>query len=78
MSMSPALQKLLAQIVPGTQLEFDRLQEALLQVRFTGPVTYDYLNGVPQQINLGPPIRLSICRGERPTGLDTGKGSKQS
>lgn len=66
--MSPTLQALLARLSPAEQLDFTRLQDALLAVRFTGPVTYDYLNGVPQQINLGQPVKLAICR--RTNGVD--------
>ena len=64
------LQDLLAALPDAAQLDFARLQEALYRVRFTGPVTFDYSNGVPRQINLGPPVRLAICWPEREEGRE--------
>lgn len=51
------------------QLEFQALIDAVYRVRFTGPLTIDFRNGVPQQVNVGPPVRLTICRGTV-NGLD--------
>ncbi|MEK7766435.1 MAG: hypothetical protein AAB368_09375 [bacterium] len=66
------LQPLLDQLPPGDQLDFQRLLEAVYTVRFTGPLTIDFLNGTPRQISLGQPVRLAICSG----ALDNGKPSK--
>lgn len=61
------LEALLARLPSGgADLEFGQLLEALHQARFTGPLTVDFLNGMPRQINLGQPVRFSIVHG----GLD--------
>lgn len=71
--MNPALQALLAQLPPDEQLEFGALLQAIERVRFTGPLLIDFLNGKPRQINLGPPVKLSICAGGSNGGFDTRK-----
>lgn len=62
-SLAPSLQRLLDSLPPGDQLDFQRLLDAVYTVRFTGPLTIDFLNGLPRQINLGQPVRLAICAG---------------
>ena len=69
--MRPELQDLLAKIMAGPQLDYGTLMEAIHSSRFTGPLTVDFLNGVPRQINLGQPVKLSICQG---LPADSGKG----
>lgn len=63
MTMSPALQSLLARLPPGDTLDFSKLIDAIYAVRFTGPLTVDFLNGAPKQISLGQPVKLAICAG---------------
>lgn len=69
--MTTPLHEKLTELLQGLsardQLEFQALIDAVYRVRFTGPLTIDFRNGVPQQVNVGPPVRLTICRG----GLDT-------
>ena len=72
--MSPALQKLLDQLPPDAALDFDSLLKAVYSVRFTGPLTIDFLNGAARQISLGQPVKLTICSA-RKNGLDSGAGS---
>ena len=67
--LAPTLQKLLDSLPAGGQLEFQSLLDAVYRVRFTGPLTIDFLNGQPRQINLGQPVKLAICGG----GVDNGK-----
>lgn len=69
MTLSPGLQRLLDQLPPGQALDFQRLLESIYYTRFTGPMTIDFLNGIPKQINLGQPVRLAICAG----GVDNGR-----
>jgi hypothetical protein len=73
--LSQTLQALLARLPQTEQLEVMSLFEAVYTVRFTGPITFDFLNGVPRQINLGAPIRLTICHADPPgapqAGLDS-------
>ena len=66
--MSPPLDSriaaLLAELRPDDRdLDFSLLLEAIHTSRWTGPVTFDFLNGVPRQINLGQPVKLVICSG---------------
>lgn len=61
MTQGPALTRLLAELPPDQALEFQTLLEAIYTTRFTGPLTVDFLNGMPRQINLGPPVKLTIC-----------------
>lgn len=68
------LQRLLDSLPPGDQLDFQRLLDAVFSVRFTGPLTVDFLNGTPKQISLGQPVKLTICSAAQ-NGLDTPKGS---
>lgn len=71
-SMSPALQKLLDYLPQGQELEFQRLLEAVYTIRFTGPMTIDFLNGTPKQIALGQPVKLAICSATPHGPLDKG------
>lgn len=61
--MSPTLQRLLAQLGPGQQLEFRKLEEAIAAAKYTGITVHHWLNGRLRQIDLGAPIRLSIIEG---------------
>lgn len=63
MEPNPALKKLLARL-PTEGLEYATLLEAIHTTRFTGPIVFDFLHGVPKQISFGQPIRLVICAGE--------------
>jgi hypothetical protein len=63
--INPALQRLMDHLPQGTDLEFVALLEAIDQVRFTGALTVDFRNGRPVQINLGQPVKLTICTGDR-------------
>lgn len=74
--MSPALQRLLDSLPPGVELDFQRLLDAVYQVRFTGPLTIDFLNGSPKQISLGQPVKLAICSGTPHETLDNARGSR--
>lgn len=62
-SLSPALQRLLDQLSSADQLSFFSLVDAIYSVRFTGPTTIDWHNGVPKQISFGQPVKLAICAG---------------
>ena len=53
------------------------LSPALRQLRFTGPMTIDFLNGTPKQISLGQPVKLAICAATPHNGLDK-RGSTQA
>lgn len=72
---NPALQRLLDSL-PAGDLEFARLLEAVERSKFTGPLTIDFFNGRPRQINLGPPVKLTICTGDQTGGLDNGRPSR--
>lgn len=61
--MNEALQKLLGKLDPGQELEFASFLLAIYEVRFTGRYSVDCLNGIPRQINIGEPIKLTICAG---------------
>jgi hypothetical protein len=67
--MSPSLRRLLDQLGPADQLDFPRFLAAIYRVSYTGSITLHCLNGIPQQIDLGSPIRLSIVDAA-PGGLD--------
>jgi hypothetical protein len=71
--ISPSLQKLLDQLPTG-DLEFARLLEAVERSRFSGPLTIDFFNGRPRQINLGQPVKLTICTGDSGERLDSRGG----
>lgn len=72
--MTPQLKALLDQLPENQKVDFDYLRAALKAVRFTGCTPIHWSNGELKQIDLGPPIRLSIVEGlDRP--LDNGKGS---
>jgi hypothetical protein len=62
--MTPQLKALLDRLPDDQRVDFDRLCAAILAIRYTGPSTIHWLNGVPKQIDLGPPIKLSIVQGE--------------
>lgn len=64
MTIAPKLQALLDALPDDQRLEFNALLIALHKVQYTGPVTFDFFNGAPKQINLGAPIKLTICTGE--------------
>lgn len=71
MTIDDRIRSLLAALPQGEELDFFALLQALDGSRFTGPVTFDFLNGKPRQINLGQPVKLVICHGEARDGLDT-------
>ena len=72
--VSPELQKLLDRIQRG-EMNFPGLMDALYASRFSGAITLHCLNGIPRQVDLGSPIRLSIVEGEKSKGLTDGGGS---
>lgn len=66
---SDAIQRLMAHLAAlpqGSPLDLETFTELIHVVRYTGPYTVHNRNGVPHQIDLGQPIRLSIVQGERP------------
>lgn len=69
--MTPQLKALLDRLPDDQSVDFDRLRLALKAVRYTGPSVIHWFNGEPRQVDLGPPVKLSIVG-----GLDTGKGSR--
>jgi len=77
-TLDQRIAELLAHLPPAEQLEFAALQEAIYRVRFTGPVTIDFLNGVPRQISLGQPVKLAICHAQPSGSLDKPKRSGTS
>lgn len=66
MTMSPALEKLLAALPEADQLNLFAFWDAIYQARYTGAVHVDVLGGVVKQIGLGNPIKLSIVEGAPP------------
>ena len=58
---APAVEKLLDALGPPEALDFPKLLIALHTARYTGSITLHCRNGRPQQLDLGAPIRLSIC-----------------
>ena len=66
--LNPQIEALLAQLPHTQDLDFMRLVEAIHAVRYTGSMTIAFRNGTPQQINLGQPVTLSICHGDRAGG----------
>lgn len=72
MTIAPALQRLVELLDPAEQLSFQRLLIAVYAVRFTGPVTLHCRNGVPHQVDIGAPLRLSIVEG----GVDNTPGGQ--
>lgn len=73
---NPAIARLLEQLPQGRDLEFAALLEAVERARFTGPLTVDFFNGRPRQINLGQPVKLTICSGDSTGGLDNERPSR--
>lgn len=59
------LQKLLDRLDGATPIDPATFQQAIYDARFTGAVTTHYRNGVPQQVDLGAPVKLTICAGAR-------------
>lgn len=74
MTLTPQLSRLLDRLPVGAELEFSALLDAIESVRYSGPITFDFLNGRPKQISLGQPIKLVICAGVPTRGLDKGAG----
>lgn len=73
--MSPTLRALLDRLPPADRLDYPTLAAAIYDARYTGPLVIHWLNGRPQQVDLGlkgSPIRLSIVE-----SLDS-RGSSQA
>lgn len=70
--MSAALAKLLAALPTADRVNFETLDASLLALRYTGPVTLHYFNGVKKQVDLGAPVRLSIVEGVDTAPRSTG------
>ena len=70
-----ALQRLmqhLAALPQGEPLDLDVFVDLIRVVRYMGPYTVHNRNGVPHQIDLGQPVKLSVVQGKRPkSGLTT-------
>jgi hypothetical protein len=68
--MTPQLKALLDRLPDDQRVDFANLQAALKAIRYTGPSVVHWLNGEPKQIDLGPPVKLSIVAGldKRPQG----------
>ena len=66
--MSPAdiLQSLLTSLPPDRPFNLLTFLDAVYEARYTGACTLHIRNGVPHQLDLGQPIRLSIVESERP------------
>lgn len=69
--MTPQLRALLDRLPDDQRINFDQLWAALKAVRYTGCTPVHWQNGVPKQIDLGPPVKLSIV-----AGVDTSEGSQ--
>lgn len=54
--------KLLEVLPPSGQLHYLAFSEAMYQSRFTGSTTIHWRNGLPRQVDLGSPVRLSIVQ----------------
>lgn len=61
--LSHSLQKLLAGLPQSDRLAFEQIWQVIYQTRFDGPVTFHCRGGVPHQVDLGSPVKLSICQG---------------
>jgi len=72
--MTQALQRLLQELGEGAQ-SLEHLQQALYNVRFTGPVTIHCVGGRPRQIDIGAPIRVRVVESEPPGRLDKSPGT---
>jgi hypothetical protein len=71
MTIAPALEKLLTQLPPADQLQFQSLLEAVFTTKYTGFIGLHCFNGIPKQVDLGSPIRLSIVEGlDKPPKVD--------
>ena len=67
MTLTPALQKLIDALPPPERLTYLSIADAIYQARYTGFTGIHWLNGVPRQIDLGAPVRLTIVE-----ALDSG------
>lgn len=67
MTLTPTLQKLLETLPQTDRLDFSALDQALEHLHYTGPIVVHYLNGRKRQVDLGPPVRLTIVEGQPPT-----------
>jgi hypothetical protein len=54
--------RLLELLPPTDQLHYLAFSEAMYQARFTGPTTIHWKDGLPKQVDLGSPVRLSIVQ----------------
>ena len=63
MTIHPAVESLLTALGPPKDMSFPKLLEALHTVGYTGPIVLHCRNGVPQQVDVGAPIRLCIVEG---------------
>ncbi len=63
MTLAPVIEQLLQQLPAPDRLQVDSLFAAIAKVKFTGAITLHCRNGIPMQVDLGAPIRLSIVEG---------------
>ena len=64
MTLDARLQALVDGLPAPDRLDFFALCESMYKIRFTGPTTIHWLNGLPRQIDLGQPVKLTICQGD--------------
>lgn len=54
--------KVLAELSDPSAISFFALADAIYRARFTGPTLIHWANGLPKQVDLGSPVRLSIVQ----------------
>lgn len=58
--MSPKLEQLIRELGPEGPRSLGHLEQALQNIRFTGSILTHWAGGNLKQVDLGPPIRLTI------------------
>ena len=61
--LSQSLERLLKELGPGGPRSREHLEQAIENVRFTGPITIHYAGGKPLQLDFGSPIRVRLVEG---------------
>jgi hypothetical protein len=76
MTLSPKLEQLMHELGPSGPRSLNHLEQALMNIRFTGTITTHWAGGALRQIDLGPPIRLTIAESTPRAPLDRAEASR--
>lgn len=60
--LTDSIARILAALPSDQERHFLALTEAIYRAKYTGQIVVHFKNGEPRQVDLGAPVKLSICQ----------------